>query len=90
MTDAPRAQFVDGLRVTALHLNHLQWAALRAVADLREIVGHGRIGAGLRLVEDAGSVTVSAGVGFTPGGRAALRARPWRGGSARRPAGMQD
>ena len=70
MTDAPRAQFVDGLRVTALHLNHLQWAALRAVADLREIVGHGRIGAGLRLVEDAGSVTVSAGVGFTPGGTA--------------------
>ena len=68
MSDAPRAQFMDGLRVTALHLNHLQTAALRAARDLREIVGFGQVGAGLRLIVDGGAVSLTPGLGFTPGG----------------------
>ena len=68
MSDAPRAQFMDGLRVTALHLNHLQTAALRAARDLREIVGFGQVGAGLRLIVDGGAVTLTPGLGFTSGG----------------------
>ena len=31
MSDAPRTHFVDGLRVTSVHLNHLQDSALAVV-----------------------------------------------------------
>jgi len=68
MTDAPRAHFVDGLRVTALHLNHLQDSALGASEDLREIVGLGRIGLGLRLMADGGTVTLTRGLAIAPDG----------------------
>ena len=72
MIDAPRAHFVDGLRVTALHLNHLQDSALAAASDLREIVGLGRIGIGLRLLVDGGARDADA---------AASRSRPTARGS---------
>ena len=68
MIDAPRAHFVDGLRVTALHLNHLQDSALAAAEDLREIVGLGRVGVGLRLLVDGGAVTLSRGLAIAPDG----------------------
>ena len=72
MSDAPRANFVDGLRVTALHLNHLQDSALAATRDLREIVGLGRIGLGLRLLTSGGAgggtVVVTPGVALAPDG----------------------
>lgn len=68
MIDAPRARFVDGLRVTALHLNHLQDSALGAAGDLREIVGLGRIGIGLRLLVDGTTLTVSRGLAIAPDG----------------------
>ena len=79
MIDAPRANFVDGLRVTALHLNHLQDSALAAAEDLREIVGLGRIGIGLRLVVEGGAVTLSRGTRD----RARRLADPARRGHAR-------
>lgn len=68
MNDAPRAHFVDGLRVTALHLNHLQDSALAAAGDLREIVGLGRIGVGLRLIVDGATVTLTRGLAIAPDG----------------------
>ena len=68
MSEAPRAQFVDGLRVTAQHLNHLQDAALGAVRDVRELLGFGRIGVGLRLVSEGGKVTLTPGLAFSLGG----------------------
>jgi hypothetical protein len=68
MIDAPRAHFVDGLRVTALHLNHLQDSALAASEDLREIIGLGRIGIGLRLLVEGGSLTLSRGLAIAPDG----------------------
>ncbi len=64
-----RANFVDGLRVTALHLNHLQDSALGASLALREIVGVGLIGAGLRIMTTAaGAVVVTPGVAIAADG----------------------
>ena len=71
MSEDPRTDFVDGLRVTSQHLNHLRDSVTQAVADLRGVLGLGRIGLGLRLVvdEDGGSVGLTSGVGFTAGGQ---------------------
>lgn len=68
MTDAPGATFVDGLRVTPAHLNHVQSVLAAALSDLRTVVGVGRVGAGFRILADGASVTLTPGVGFTPGG----------------------
>ena len=78
MTESQKTRFVDGLRVTPLHLNHTQSTAEQAVRDLRGVVGFGKIGYGFRLLlsEDGAGVTLSPGLGFAPGG---LRARARRG-----------
>jgi len=68
MTDAPRTHFVDGLRVTSVHLNHLQDSALAAVRELRTIAGLGAIGYGLRATVDGDRVVISAGLGVAPDG----------------------
>jgi hypothetical protein len=74
MTMAPGTRFVDGLRVTPAHLNHVQTVASAAWTDLRRVVGLGRVGAGFRIVvAEDGSVSLAPGVGFTPGGAAVRR-----------------
>lgn len=68
MTSDPRTTFVDGLRVTPQHLNHLQDALRQAVLDLRGTLGFGRIAYGLRVSAAGGSVAVSPGLAFSAGG----------------------
>lgn len=70
MTESQKTRFVDGLRVTPLHLNHSQATAEQAVRDLRGVVGLGKIGYGFRLVlsEDGSQVTLSPGLAFSSSG----------------------
>ncbi|MBI3347685.1 MAG: hypothetical protein HY020_10805, partial [Burkholderiales bacterium] len=68
MTSDPRTTFVDGLRVTPQHLNHLQDALRQAVLDLRGTLGFGRIAYGLRASVADGSVAVSPGLAFSSSG----------------------
>ena len=70
MTDEQGTVFVDGLRVTTDHLNHLEQSAQQAVGDLRRVVGLGHIGYGLRILisADGASATLSPGLAFTPAG----------------------
>src|SRR5689334_3379943 len=68
MAEDARTQFVDGLRVTADHLQHLQDRLREAVTDLRRTVGLGRIGWGLHTTTQASNVTVQPGVAFAPSG----------------------
>jgi hypothetical protein len=64
-------RFLPGMRVTAAHLSHLQKELQEAVGDLRQVLGAGRIGYGLRLlvVDDGARVTLSPGVAFAPDGQ---------------------
>jgi hypothetical protein len=68
MADDARAQFVDGLRVTSDHLQHLQDRLREAVLDLRRTIGLGRIGWGLHASLGTGTVSVEAGVAFASNG----------------------
>ncbi|MBX3670454.1 MAG: collagen-like protein [Rhodocyclaceae bacterium] len=68
MADDARSHFVDGLRVTADHLQHAQDRLREAVLDLRRSMGLGRIAWGLRAQLSGGSVTLDPGVAFAPGG----------------------
>jgi hypothetical protein len=70
MTDEQGTVFVDGLRVTTDHLNHLEQTAQQAVGDLRRVVGLGHIGYGLRILisADGTSASLSPGLAFTPAG----------------------
>lgn len=68
MSFDPHTQFLDGLRVTPQHLNHLQVSLQEAVHDLRCTIGCGRIAYGLKLTLDAGKVSLSPGVAFTLNG----------------------
>ena len=75
MTAPASTQFLDGLRVTPAHLNHIGVVADENISDLRQIIGADRIGYGFRLTTDGDQVTVSPGVGFTPSGLAVRRAQ---------------
>jgi len=68
MTAPPGTRFVDGLRVTPAHLNHLQAVADAAVADLRRVVGRDRVAIGFRLLVEGTSAVLTPGVGFTRSG----------------------
>ncbi|MDJ0768555.1 MAG: hypothetical protein QNJ12_07155 [Ilumatobacter sp.] len=68
MTLAQHSNFVEGLRVTPQHLAHLQDTLAEAVRDLRTVIGVGQIGYGLRLETDGSAVSLTPGLGFTPGG----------------------
>ncbi len=68
MADDARSQFLDGLRVTSDHLQHLQDRLREAVQDIRRTVGLGRVGWGLHATLASGAVTVQPGVAFAPGG----------------------
>ena len=68
MTSDPRTTFVEGLRVTPQHLNHLQEVLRQAVLDLRGTLGFGRIAYGLRVSAAGGSVAISPGLAFSAEG----------------------
>ena len=65
MAQDPRTLFVDGLRVTAAHMQHLQDALREAVLDVRRVIGLGHIGWGLRITVAGNRATISPGVAFT-------------------------
>jgi Collagen triple helix repeat (20 copies) len=68
MADDARSQFVDGLRVTADHLEHAQDRLREAVLDVRRTIGLGRVAWGLRAALDAGAVRLEPGVAFSKSG----------------------
>lgn len=67
MADDARTQFVEGLRVTADHLLHLQDRLREGILDFRRAIGLGRIAWGLK-VQATGNVTVQPGVAFAASG----------------------
>ena len=68
MAEDARSQFVDGLRVTADHLEHAQDRLREAVLDLRRTIGLNRIAWGLRATLDNGSIRLEPGVAFSKSG----------------------
>lgn len=66
-----KTTFVDGLRVTPEHLNHLQEVLAQGINDLRCALGWKRIAWGLRLLigGDGTTVTLSRGLAFSPAGK---------------------
>lgn len=75
MSESAGSRFVDGLRVTPKHLNHLREVAAVDIADLRQVIGRGRIGYGFRLIIEGATATLTQGVGFTPSGLPLRRAQ---------------
>jgi hypothetical protein len=76
MPEDAKSRFVDGLRITADHLNHLQKTLGDAVVDLRRTLGTGRIGWGLRVTTAGQEVRVEEGVAFGPSGLRLAVERP--------------
>src|SRR6267142_2427681 len=68
MANDGRTQFLDGLRVTADHMQHMQDRLREAVVDLRRTVGLGRIAWGLHVETNDGAVSIQPGVAFAPSG----------------------
>src|SRR5207249_12149567 len=68
MAGDARTTFIDGMRVTADHMDHLQARLQEAVRDLRRVVGVGRVAWGLRVTLQGNAVTVEPGVAFAPSG----------------------
>ena len=70
MASDAKSYFVDGLRVTPEHLNHMQEALAQGINDLRCALGCGRIAGGLRLLlsDDNKSVTLTRGLAFSAAG----------------------
>lgn len=65
-----KSYFIDGLRVTPQHLNHMQDVLAQGIIDLRYTLGAGRIAWGLRLMvsEDAKAVTLTKGLAISDSG----------------------
>src|SRR6185295_15120680 len=71
MAEDARTRFIDGLRVTADHLQHLQDRLSDGVHDLRRTVGLGHVAWGLHVqTADGGGapITVTPGVAFSRSG----------------------
>src|SRR6185503_13798192 len=68
MANDGRTQFLDGLRVTADHMQHMQDRLREAIVDLRRTVGLGRIAWGLHVETNDGAVSIQPGVAFAPSG----------------------
>src|SRR4051812_21519888 len=68
MADDARTQFVDGLRVSAEHLQHLQDRLREAVLDVRNAFGLGHVAWGLRATLGGGAVELTPGVAFARDG----------------------
>ncbi|MCX6627067.1 MAG: hypothetical protein NTW28_05500 [Candidatus Solibacter sp.] len=68
MAGDARTIFIDGMRVTADHMDHLQARLQEAVRDLRRVVGLRRVAWGLHVSLQGNTVTVEPGVAFAPSG----------------------
>jgi hypothetical protein len=68
MADDARTQFIDGLRVNAEHLQHMQDRLREAVLDVRGALGLGRVAWGLRATLTGSAVEVTPGVAFARDG----------------------
>lgn len=68
MAQDAHSQYLDGLRVTADHLQHSQDRLREAVLDLRRMIGLGHIAWGLRASQAEGTVRLEPGVAFAPSG----------------------
>jgi hypothetical protein len=68
MAGDARTIFIDGMRVTADHMDHLEQRLQEAIRDLRRVVGFRRIAWGLRVSVQGNTVTVEPGVAFAPNG----------------------
>jgi hypothetical protein len=68
MAQDAHTQFIDGQRVTAAHLQHLQDRLREAVGDVRLSIGLDKIAWGLRASLEGGLVTVQPGAAFTASG----------------------
>lgn len=68
MAQDAHTHYLDGLRVTADHLQHGQDRLREAVLDLRRMIGLGRIAWGLRASQADGGVRLEPGVAFAPSG----------------------
>jgi Collagen triple helix repeat (20 copies) len=68
MANDSRTQYLEGLRVTADHLQHTEDSLHEAVLDLRRTVGVGRVGWGLHVTLASKAVTIQPGVAFSPSG----------------------
>src|ERR1044072_4872927 len=68
MAEDAKTRFVDGTRMTARHLEHLQRSLGDSVLDLRRTLGPGRIGWGLRVTVSNLEVLVEEGVACGPSG----------------------
>jgi hypothetical protein len=68
MANDARTQFIDGLRVTADHLQHLQDRLRDAMRDLRHAIGLRKVAWGLHVTATADSVSVTPGVAFAASG----------------------
>lgn len=71
MASDAKSNFVDGLRVTPEHLNHMQESLAQGISDLRYALGCGRIAWGLRLLlsEDGKTVNLSSGLALSAAGQ---------------------
>jgi hypothetical protein len=68
MSEDASIRFLNGLRVSAQHLNHLQTTLAQAIRDLRDTMGLGAVAYGLRLAAHDGAVTLARGLAFSAGG----------------------
>jgi|GEM_PF-3178758 len=68
MTEDAHSRFIDGLKVSSVHLQHLQDRLREGIADIRSCIGLGRVAWGLRAELVDKLVTVQPGAGFTRSG----------------------
>ena len=68
MTEDAHSRFIDGQKVTSLHLQHLQDRLREGLADIRSCIGLGKVAWGLRAELSDGTVSVQPGVVFARNG----------------------
>ncbi len=68
MAEDAHTLFIDGQRVTAAHLQHLQDRLREAVGDVRRSIGLDKVAWGLRATLQDGDVSVQPGAAFTASG----------------------
>ena len=68
MTEDAHSRFIDGQKVTSLHLQHLQDRLREGIADIRSCIGLGRVAWGLKAELADGDITVQPGAAFARSG----------------------
>ena len=68
MTVDAHSRFIDGQRVTSVHLQHLQDRLREGIGDIRSCIGLGRVAWGLRAELNSNEVRVHPGAAFSTSG----------------------